>query len=96
MRIILNMLLCALPHMPAPLSVISRCCCLSYADIVVAHMSIALNEAIVTKCDKIGAMGQTMVFRACARFVFLFAWSPVASMPDKVPNHETGARCGAV
>jgi hypothetical protein len=83
-------------HITLPLFVISRCRCCPYASSVVAHMPIALNRAIIAKCDEIGAMGQTMVFRACARFVFLFVWSPVASMPGKVPTMQTGARRGTV
>jgi hypothetical protein len=59
-------------------------------------MPIALNRAIVAKCDKIGAMGETMVFRACARFVFLFVWSPGDEMPGKVPTMQTGAKRGTV
>jgi hypothetical protein len=48
MGIILNMPLCALPHMPAPLFVISRCRCLSYADIVVAHITLSLF--VISRC----------------------------------------------
>jgi hypothetical protein len=48
MRIILNMPLCALPHMPAPLFVISHFRCLPYVDSVVAHITLPLF--VISRC----------------------------------------------